>query len=194
MPYLDFSHTTELILPNLGKPLHIKTARPSFLGWSEHSRPKIMNNKPALSWKGKPSVAELVVSETLGEGWKGVWVYKPAWNENRAQGILACSGVEGGTWVNKSKFGGVMELSKPSYRRSLLPGHAADAVRSIYNQIKDKCGCWDVVAWKGEELLFVECKLVGKDSLKLSQLSFLEAGLQQGLSSEQFGIVEWNLG
>jgi len=54
-------------------------------------------------------------------------------------------------------------------------------------------GCWDVFLWKGEEFLFAECKRKKKDSIRDSQLLWLETCLQNGLRPENFLLVEWDL-
>lgn len=54
-------------------------------------------------------------------------------------------------------------------------------------------GCWDVVAWCGTELLFVEVKrAAGRDHLQLTQVAWLDAAIRQGLTAQQFLLVEWD--
>jgi hypothetical protein len=52
-------------------------------------------------------------------------------------------------------------------------------------------GCWDVVAWQNERLLFVELKRFRHDNIRSTQIRWLEAGLDSGLTLDNFLVVEW---
>lgn len=54
-------------------------------------------------------------------------------------------------------------------------------------------GCWDVVAWNDDRVVFIEAKQRRKDRIRASQLRWLAAALEQGLSKEAFLMVEWCL-
>lgn len=53
-------------------------------------------------------------------------------------------------------------------------------------------GCWDVVAWKDETLLFAESKRLKRDRLRESQRRWFEAGLKSSLTPDNFVVVEWD--
>ena len=53
-------------------------------------------------------------------------------------------------------------------------------------------GCWDVVGWRGEQVLFAELKRRRQDRIRSSQHRWLEAGLRIGLQPENFLLVEWD--
>jgi hypothetical protein len=55
-------------------------------------------------------------------------------------------------------------------------------------------GCWDVVAWKNDRLVFAESKKAKNDRMRGTQLKWLEAALRCGCSVEDFLVVEWGLG
>jgi hypothetical protein len=55
-------------------------------------------------------------------------------------------------------------------------------------------GCWDVVAWKGRRVLFLESKLHKKDHIQVTQMRWLLAAFEAGLSLDNFVVVEWNFG
>jgi hypothetical protein len=50
-----------------------------------------------------------------------------------------------------------------------------------------------VFAWRDKEILFVEAKKQGRDSLQESQHGWLEAALEEGVPLSSFLIVEWDL-
>jgi hypothetical protein len=52
-------------------------------------------------------------------------------------------------------------------------------------------GCWDVLAWNRYGVLFVECKF-GADSIKPSQVKWLESSIRVGLHPENFAICDWS--
>ena len=51
--------------------------------------------------------------------------------------------------------------------------------------------CFDVLAWRGDQILICEAKRRGKDSLTKAQLRFIEGALSCGIAPEYFLIVEW---
>lgn len=53
-------------------------------------------------------------------------------------------------------------------------------------------GCWDVVAWRDGKLLFVESKRRKRDKIKDTQISWMNAAMQYGFTSENFLMVEWD--
>ena len=48
-------------------------------------------------------------------------------------------------------------------------------------------GCWDVVAWRNDEIAFIESK--GSEGLEVSQLEFLEKGLALGIPISTFSLA-----
>jgi hypothetical protein len=56
---------------------------------------------------------------------------------------------------------------------------------------KRRHGCWDVVAWKGDAVAFVESKQRGKDEIRETQVRWLTCALEQGVPASSFAIVEW---
>ena len=53
-------------------------------------------------------------------------------------------------------------------------------------------GCWDVLAWDGPHLLFVEVKRTGRDQLQPTQAAWLEAAFRCGPTTQNFPLVEWD--
>ncbi|HEY6185773.1 MAG TPA: hypothetical protein VIW67_26260 [Terriglobales bacterium] len=54
-------------------------------------------------------------------------------------------------------------------------------------------GCFDVFVWKNDNILFAESKRAGRDRIRPTQVRWLEAALEAGLSVESLLVVEWNL-
>jgi hypothetical protein len=53
-------------------------------------------------------------------------------------------------------------------------------------------GCWDIVGWSGERVVFFESKRKARDRIRSTQVRWLLAGLEAGLSTEDFVVVEWS--
>src|ERR1700680_1003403 len=74
-----------------------------------------------------------------------------------------------------------------------LPTHA----RVLYDRIATinggRRGCWDILAWNKEGVLFVECKRRGKDRMTLNQRTWLESALKAGLHLDRFAICAWEI-
>ena len=52
-------------------------------------------------------------------------------------------------------------------------------------------GCWDIFVWRDDDILFAESKWLEKgDSIRDSQLAWLEAALANGVSSKSFFVYE----
>jgi hypothetical protein len=54
-------------------------------------------------------------------------------------------------------------------------------------------GCWDVLVWRGEGLIFAESKRAGHDRLRLNQRTWFCSAIAAGLGLSDFLVVEWQL-
>jgi hypothetical protein len=71
-----------------------------------------------------------------------------------------------------------------------LPRHARDCYERIAEANDGNLdGRWDLLAWKNETLIFVECKR--KDSMTPSEVRWLRAALNAGFGPELFVICKW---
>ena len=120
-------------------------------------------NKPALQYGDEPIWAEFALLRLLErDGWQGVWVKN---------------------WVGRA-----------FWRNILQPDELPPSVSTLISRIEARAGraggCWDVLAWRGDETLFIEAKQRGKDRLRFSQTAWLEAALAEGLPLSAFVTVE----
>lgn len=125
--------------------------------------------KAILSYAGEPVFAELAVLRAFERsGWQGVWIDSYRQKYRRAY------------WHDK----GV----------TVLPTNAASLLARIRAKADVTARPWDVYCWDANDAFaFIELKRRKRDRLRLSQLSWLEAALRAGLTSESFLIVEWDL-
>lgn len=54
-------------------------------------------------------------------------------------------------------------------------------------------GCWDVLAWKDDSIIFAELKRRKNDRLRKTQMLWFENALKVGLNEDNFLLVEWDL-
>jgi hypothetical protein len=151
-------------LPN-GRIVGIPKATPSFKLWSGKTVQDTYGHKTVLHYRGKPAFAELIVLRSfIREGWNGVWV---------------------------DGFRGKFRTQYWPANQVELPSRAERVLDSIKQTNGSARGCWDVFCWKGNAVLFIECKRSAKDSIRDSQRKWLASALKSGMSRASFMIVEW---
>lgn len=128
-------------------------------------------NKPAILLDGERTWAEFALVRLLERaGWEGRWI------KNWTGGREFCLDVD---------------------RSSPLPAVAATSFDQIHQQAAALrgTGSWDVFAWSGRDVLFIESKQHrSSDALNLNQRTWLEAALEVGVSSSRFAVVEYDAG
>ena len=171
--------TDTLPLPLSEGLVHVPLCRPRFAAYAGDEQADTFGGKDLLLVDGKPQFAEVAILRAFqAAGWQGRWLetygnakMNPglwnAWHPDgpRAQEHLPITDA----WVNER-----------------LQAIAAENGNSF-------SGCWDVVAWKNERLVFAESKKRKKDRMRDTQLRCLEAALRCVCSVEDVLVVEWEL-
>jgi hypothetical protein len=156
--------TVTLALPS-GQTVDVPLAITTYESWGGDPIADTYGGKPVVvDSRGKPAFAELAILRDLeAAGWQGVWV-----DSYRNRILTDWPPVRG-------------EIDRVAARR--------------FDRISQSGTgkSWDVFAWCGERILFVESKRAGKDAIRRSQLAWLEAALRAGLSATDFLLVEWSL-
>jgi hypothetical protein len=164
------SPTTKALLSlPAGRVVEIPKCETSFSLWSGAPVNDNYGGKPVVEQDGSPLFVELAVLRTLEkEGWAGVWV----------DSYRRC--------LRK-------DMPPSKVPDTTLGDVASEIFNTVTKQVGKSGGCWDVLAWKAKDILFVECKRRKKDAIQVSQLVWLEQCLNFGLQPENFLIVEWDL-
>ena len=157
----------------------IPLCRPTFTAATLVDGIHSFGGKDLLLVDGRPQFAEVAILRAFqAAGWQGRWLetygngkMTPGlWNAWHPDGPRAQEQLPiGDAWVNER-----------------LQAIAAGNGNSF-------SGCWDVVAWKNERLVFAESKKRKKDAMRGTQLRWLETALRCGCALEDFLVVEWEL-
>ena len=168
MVKMEYKNETETFtLPNGGK-IEISKRLYLFQKWSGEKIKNDYGGKAVLDYEGHPLFAELVILHLLEkEEWSGVWV---------------------DTYGKKFR-NDLPEKAEPI----ILPADEQSLLDKISDRAGGFKGCWDVFAWKGNEYLFAESKRLGKDAIRDTQINWLSAALEVGVSPKSFLLIEWNL-
>jgi hypothetical protein len=161
--------TKEAIVLASGETVSVPKCTVSFKAWKGVPLENTYGGKQIIDIDGQPFFAELATLRMLEkEGWSGVWVdsYRKALRK---------------------------EMPPSQVQYPAIAQTASEIFNMFSEQMIKGGGCWDVLAWKGKEVLFVECKRNKKDSMQQSQILWLERCLQMGLKPENFLIVEWEI-
>jgi len=139
-----------------------------FKEWKGAPIPNTYNGKAVIDWHGEPVFAELAVLRLFqSHGWSGVWV---------------------DSYRRKYRVG-LPDVAEPIS----LPSRQSRLIDALREKTGRFGGCWDVVVWKGNTTLFLELKRQKKDAIQNTQVEWLSAALESGLTVDNFALVEWNI-
>ena len=167
---LTSSDTMTIYLPS-GNTVNLPVYHPTFPSWSGKLPSFDFGKKPVVNYKGKGVFTELAILGLLiDSGWNGVWV---------------------------ETYGGIHFLKdmptswKLSQDNVSIPLDKEVLLRNIWKFGKTTA-CFDIFAWKGNDILFCEGKHKGKDKLTNAQTKFIEGALACGIPTQSLMIVEWD--
>jgi hypothetical protein len=134
-------------------------------------------NKPLVRFNRRPMFAELAIVESMiAHGWDARWVC--TFGRPRMSPLLLTQWTAGSSRREQT--------SNPIKNRR---------VRTKLEEIAERNGkyggCWDVVTWKGDRLLFLESKMHKRDRIQTTQIRWLISAIETGLTLHNFVVVEW---
>ncbi len=173
--------TTEFRVHSESGEIKVAIAEPVFSLWPSSSvRPQsTKGGKPLVVSNQQVSFAELAILDLLvSDGWEGRWIDNyPLPPTFRTQ-----------YWDK--------DLEK--LPRAIANIEIPASVRTIYEAICNKAkdprggGAWDVIAWRGTEMVFIEAKRSGStDRIRDAQIRWIEAALSIGIPAGCFLFCEW---
>ena len=161
-----------------GKTIKIPKCIIQFKKWNGVGLKETFGGKSVIDMNGKPMFAELAIMNLfIQSGWKAVWV------ETYAR-------------LKKDPFYMSVWDFEKTYKNqthSLLLEKEMSEMLAKISEIKGSySGCWDVLGWNNKQIIFAESKRMKKDSIRQTQIGWLEAGLKYGLHLENFMVVQWD--
>jgi hypothetical protein len=155
----------EFLLPS-GRAIGIPRARPLFPPWRGTPAAGGTSARVLLDFHGRPASAALAVLWALqAGGWQGVMI------DHEQDAYRA-------DWPENAPA-------------AELPPEAKALVDRINQTARKRKGTWDLFCWKEDRFLFAAVKRFKQERFNSAQLSWLEAGLMSGLTSESFVVIEW---
>jgi hypothetical protein len=149
-------------------PIRLPHCYPIFTEWSGPRPAFSFGGKKFLNYRGTPVFAEIYVLRLLQEqGWDGVWI------SSLSRKLLR----DMPTDTNLSNG-----VTLPCERHAML------------NKVAwSSGGCFDVFAWRGDDVLFCECKHHKTDVLRDAQLRWIDVALDGGLGANNLLVAEWDV-
>lgn len=149
-----------------------------FPKWNGQGFENSFGKKPLICLDGKPMFAEQALQHLfLAEGWRSRWISTYAAPRDKPRFLS--------NWIDKPINEQINQPIQDTGASGLLQRIAERNDGSFY-------GCWDVFGWNNSDFLFVESKHSKKDSIRDTQLRWLNYGLMEGLSINNFLIVQWD--
>lgn len=167
---LRLTFLRDVSLPS-GRRLALPHCRPLFPKWPGPDPAFSFGNKKFLEHEGTPVFAEIKILRLLeSAGWEGRWV---------------------------SSFGGRKFLRDMPTDAKLgpsisLPPEQQNLINRISEKLRSKGGCFDVFAWKEDQVLFCDPKWLNRDKLRATQFRWMDAALTIGLREDDLLVVEWD--
>jgi hypothetical protein len=178
--YPDFLQpsSVELFIVD-GSPLEIPKCLVSFDRWNGEPIKNTFGGKPILLIEAKPMFAELaILTYFIKDGWQARWI--------ETYGKPKLAPIKLSAWIDDKH---INQVDDPIQDESILK--IFSGIASLNDN--SYAGCWDVMAWKGERIVFAESKRKKKDSIRNTQTNWLRSGLEAGLSTDNFLVVKWEM-
>ena len=134
--------------------------------------------KAVVDFENSPMFAELAIMNMFkNDGWNSRWI--ETYGKPKLKPIFLTG------WIDenyKSQINNPVDSTKVEGLLNLI----------AQNNKNNFSGCWDVIAWKNDDIIFAESKRMKKDSIRTTQNKWLESSLISGFTEENFLLVEWN--
>ncbi|MEY2412443.1 MAG: hypothetical protein QOD84_1049 [Acidobacteriaceae bacterium] len=164
--FSDYAVPPQLFTLSSGKSVEVAKCYLEFPRWNGLPISDTYGGKAVMESDGEAVFAEIGILRLLQrKGFDGVWV---------------------------DTFLGRLRQSIAPLTRD-LPADIREVYRRIVDLNKGRQGCWDILAWKGDKIVFVECKRKNEDRIRITQTGWLEASLAAGIALDCFMVCEWDI-
>jgi hypothetical protein len=160
----------------------VRRAAPTFRRWPAELRAPLdtKGGKWLVDVDGKPAFAEFAILRAFeNDGWEGRWI------DNYPLPPTFRTSYWDSAWNKLPR----------EVANSPLPAQALGVYNAICVEAGDPggAGAWDIIAWRGKEMAFVEAKRAGSsDSVRDEQLLWLDAAHRLGVPRDSLIFAEWS--
>lgn len=147
--------------------------------WDGATISNTFGGKTLIDNGGKPLFAELaVVDWFMKHGWNARWVC--TYGRNRMNPLFLTA------WE---------DCSIKEQKSFPITDDKISSIMISIAQINGNSfsGCWDVIAWKDDSIIFAECKKYKADKIRDTQIKWLKSALKYGLHEDNFRIIQWKV-
>ena len=147
-----------------------------YRAWTGDPHEYDMRKGQAINFDGQPKFAELVTVK-LAElsGWDARWVQ--TYGTPQADPHLLID------WQN--------DRVSNQQHAPIADAYVRNQLNNIVQENGGYSGCWDVVLWRQQTILFIECKRSRQDRMKANQIGWIHSAFRVGFHPEQFIVKEW---
>lgn len=150
-----------------------------FEKWIGQPVKETFGGKPIVCINEQPMFAELaIMKQFILSGWEARWI--ETYGKSNKEPICLS------TWKDDKYKNQIHNPINDKRVLEILSGIA------ICNN-NSYSGCWDVLGWNNNEVVFAESKRVKKDKIRQTQINWLSAGLKSGLKPKNFLVVQWDI-
>lgn len=162
-----------------GTDIEIPKCLTKFKAWRGEPVKETFGGKSIVCVDNKPMFAELaIVQYFIKSGWQSRWIETYARDKQDPLFLLQ--------WKD-DRFKN--QENSPIKDKKIL-----EILSDITSRNNNSySGCWDVIAWKGDNIIFAESKRLKRDKIRQTQNNWLSAGLRYGLKTDNFLIVQWEI-
>ncbi len=161
--------------------LQIPKCTVQFEKWTGMPITNTWGGKGLVKVDNKPMFAELAIMTHFAlNGWNARWVETYGFPKMQPVYLTEWKDNEYNKYKNQ-----VHQPFANDYIDNLLAGIAKLNGNSYW-------GCWDVVAYKDDKVVFAEAKRTKKDSVRATQTKWLDAAIRYGLQPNDFLVVQWD--
>ncbi len=149
-----------------------------FQHWKGARLKESFGGKAIVSVDNQPFFVEVaMIQKFLNDGWNARWILH--YNRKNSAPLLLAE------WKDEK----LENQNHEPIREATISQRLKSIAKSNKNSYE---GCWNVVAWKGDWILFAEAKRNNKDLYSEAKNKWLAAALIAGLQPENFLVMQWD--
>jgi len=150
----------------------------TFKQWEGLPIANTFGGKPLIDFDGTPMFAELALMKLFKiAGWNSRWI--------ETYGAKATVPYHFSDWIDGKLTEQPIDLIQEEHILAKL-NEISLINKGTYS------GCWDVLGWLNDKMVFAELKRTKKDRIRNTQCNWLSSCMAYGLTIDNFLIVQWD--